>query len=454
VVGTVSGVLSAITPLSYDEGLWLAVTRRMDLGARLYRDLLDNKTPPVYWMTRALDHLPGPFHLARGLFFGALIAAVAHLVSGLASRLGVTRPQSIALGSFAGALVALQSSFVLNIETPVVVLLTAGLWLIATDRVISGAALAAAATTIDLRAVAFFLAVILFAKRTGSRHAWIAAATVSVVGGSWLAVVLLNDRLRYSLVELNAATRGTVESWNPVAVVAIMLAALAPVVAAGAPYLRRWDRVRAMIDATPSGALLLLTGLAIGIASRFPFLKYWALIIPAMPVLLAAWIANDARSREPATADVRVPLPLVFAAFAPLFATVLLTQVPQSRLVSRYEAAARTLERTLGPSDTFASFDPQPFMTTLLPEHAALPWATLDYLGVRTSHRDDDLRLLAATIDRAAAVVDDGALSAPEDAIAPRFRVLWRLYREKVEGFTCVRTIDDITLRLRAGRCV
>ncbi len=453
--GSVWGTVSAFTPMSYDEGLWLAVTRRMDLGARLYSDLIDNKTPPVYWITRLLDHAPGPFSLARGILFGALIGLAAFLATTLVRRLGASGSKGVALGLFVGTVVALQSAFVLNIETPVALFLLGGLSLISRERVIGGSAVAAMATTIDVRALAFLPAIVLFAAERGERRkAWAASAAWLAVGGTWLAGIVAGDRLRYSILELNAATRGTLDLWRPEAVAAIMLVAMAPIIIAAAVSLRERRSSTETIRTTPSGALLLATGLVVGIASRFPFLKYWILITPSLPLLVAASArASTTPAPETKTRLGVVPAGLVLLSFVPLAVNVALTQFSEHRLVSRYEDASRALALDLNRGDTFVSFDPQPFMTTFLPRHAVLPWATLDYLGVRTSHRDADFRTLATAIDHAAAVVDNGALSADETAIEPRFRSIWRLYRERLDRFPCVRSVEGLTFRFRAAGC-
>lgn len=455
IAGSVWGTVSAFTPMSYDEGLWLAVTRRMDLGARLYSDLIDNKTPPVYWTTRLLDHVPGPFSLARGILFGALIALIAFLAAALARRLGVADRGSLSFGIFVGSLVAMQSALVLNIETPVAIFLLAALGLMARDRLMTGAAVAAIGTAFDVRALAFLPAVIVFAaERGGRRKAWGAAAVWLAAGGTWLATIVAVPRLRYGILELNASTRGTLDSWGTGAVAAIVIVALVPIAVAAILRLHIPRGILETARSTPSGVLLLVTGLAVGIASRFPFLKYWILVAPALPLLFAAARPGETEATSKSTTRARVASAgMVLLAFVPLAVDVSSTQVSEHGLVARYAGAARALERALEPGDTFVSFDPQPFMTTFLPEHASLPWATLDYIGVRTSHRDADLRRLASAIDRAAAVVDDGALSKGERAIDHRFRAVWRVYRERLGRFPCVRRMRDITIRLRADRC-
>ena len=450
--GAIAGLVSAFSSPSYDEGLWLAVTRRMDLGARLYSDLIDNKTPPVYWVTRALDHAPGPFPAARGALFGALIAAIVAAAIWLAHRLGVEHRTSVVLAIFIGALSALQSVFVLNIETPVILLLMVGLALITYDRVVLGSIVAALAATFDVRALAFLPAVAVFSRRGGPGRALRSVAAWVVVAGAWSLVILANPRLRYSIVELNASTRGTLASWRPFVVLAVIVVAMAPLLVTVALRWRAGRDPLRTLRSTPAGLLLLVTALGIGVASRYPFLKYWILVAPAI-VLFAAVPESIEVEQQPIRTFTAPAQRLIVVSFLPLLALVVSTEASQRTLVSRYEVAARSLGRLLQPEDRFVSFDPQPFITTFQPRHAALPWATLDYLGVKTSHRGQDLKTISDAIDHAVAVVDDGALSAAEGAIDPRFREVWRLYHDKLDSFPCRMTIQQVTIRLRPDRC-
>jgi hypothetical protein len=455
-MGVACGIASALSPPSFDEGIWLAVSRRMDLGARLYTDLIDNKTPPVYWITRILDHAPGPFSAARGAFLGAIIALLTVLAARLATKLGLARSTSLAVSVLVGGVVALQSVFVLNIETPVALLLLAGLLLVAHDREILGSAVAASASLIDVRAVAFLPAIVIFtAQRRGWEKAWRSAAAGFVVSAAWLTQVLFIRHLRYSILELNAATRGTLASWRPGQVLAVILIALAPLIVAGLANGLRPRHLTETIRTSPSGVILLVTGLSLGLASLYPFLKYWILVAPALPLLAAAIPKNSRASVTGGNKDRAsfASIGFVVLACLPLVVGAVSNASTEGRLVSRYEDASGRLARSLQTRDTFASFDPQPFMTMFLPQHASMPWAMLDYLGVKTSHRGEDFRRVAAAIDGAMAIVDDGALSAKESAIEPRFRSVWRIYRARLAGFGCVRTVEGITIRLRPERC-
>jgi hypothetical protein len=77
----------------------------------------------------------------------------------------------------------------------------------------------------------------------------------------------------------------------------------------------------------------------------------------------------------------------------------------------------------------------------------------LDFVGVKTSHREADLRTIAAAIQRATAIVEDGALSVPEGAIEPRYRAVWQIYHARLARFPCVLRIETVTIRLREDRC-
>jgi len=442
-----AAAVSAFAPISFDEGNWLAITRRMDAGAQLYSDLIDNKSPFLYWTVRILDHLPGGFTLARGILFGTLIASIAFAATSLAKRLGLKYETSLAIGLLTGAAVAFQSVFVLNTETPVVLLVLTGLLLIASERAVIGASVAAIAVVIDIRALAFAPALILFAaERRGRRDALRVATAFILLSGAWFAIIVSSPRLLYALLELNAASRGPLSSWRPGAVVAVAVVALLPVIVGLIALLpgASWERA---FHRPWSGAVLLATGLAVSIASIYPFFKYWILIAPSFAIIAASVAQKEASSAQLKKA-------LAILAFIPIVIISISGSISEHHTVSRYEHASHALARYLHPGDTFVAFDPQPFVTTFVPRHAVLPWAVLDFLGVKTSHRRGDLATVARAIDDAVAVEDDGALSAEERVIEPRYRSLWRLYREKLKAFPCVRRTEGVTLRLRRDRCV
>src|SRR5438093_7342555 len=78
-LGAVVALASSVVPLSYDEGNWLAVTRRVAGGEALYRDITDNKSPALFGLVRALDVLPGSYPIARAIFLGVATALLAWL---------------------------------------------------------------------------------------------------------------------------------------------------------------------------------------------------------------------------------------------------------------------------------------------------------------------------------------------------------------------------------------
>lgn len=45
IVALATFVAAAFAPLSFDEAFWLAITRQLDQGARLYSTAVDHKTP-------------------------------------------------------------------------------------------------------------------------------------------------------------------------------------------------------------------------------------------------------------------------------------------------------------------------------------------------------------------------------------------------------------------------
>ena len=122
-VAFVAAVVASIMPLSHDEAFWLAITRKLETGARLYDGAIDNKPPSVFLVTYLLDSIPGSFQVARGLLVGGLIAAVGALSGHLGSILGNSRQRAVAVGVVAAAVVALQTEFVFTVELPALVAL-------------------------------------------------------------------------------------------------------------------------------------------------------------------------------------------------------------------------------------------------------------------------------------------------------------------------------------------
>jgi MFS family permease len=452
VVGLVAGASSAFAQPSFDEANWLAVARRMDLGRRLFSDLIDNKSPLVYWTVRVLDHAPGSFSVARGVLFGVLLASLTGVTAVLAKRLGLAASASVPLGVLVGTLVAFLSVLVLNTETPVVLLVLIGLLLATAEHPLLGAVVAAAATLVDIRAVAFLPGIVLFiAERSGRRKAVRSALAGLIVACAWLAPVLASSRLRYALIELNGASRGTLSSWRPGPVIAIAAISLVPLAAAAFTGGRGPRTLMDAIRTSPTRFYLFGVGLLLAFASAYPFFKYWILVVPVVPLLAAATERHEERPPQGTSALIRIAL-VAFAMVA-LAGHTLAATVAERTVVSRYERASQQLRRALKLGDRFVAFDPQPFLTTFAPEHSTLPWAVLDFLGVHTSHREKDLQTVARAIDSASAIEDDGALFAEEDQIASRYRVVWKLYRRRLDQFPCVRTIAGITLRLRLDRC-
>lgn len=452
-VGVAIAAASSVAPITYDEGDWLAVARRLALGDVLYRDIVDNKSPPIYWLMRALDVIPGPFQLARGVFMGVVVVLLGTAARGLAVRLGVPPRPATRLGIGVSLAAALQSVLVLNIELGAAALLMASLLAVAHRRGLLGGIVSAAAVVIDPRALLLVVGVLVFAGERGGRRLVLRTLLGASTALGWIAFLALSPDARYAVVELNAATRGTLSEWRPLEVFAVALIASLPVVAAFIATTGSATReaVRAL-RGSRSGVVLLAGAVLVSLGSAFPFYKYWILLLPSLPLLVAAcYRAGVARpNRMPRGVN---PGILIVLALLPVGAHGVRVTTDQSRRVARYQQAAEELDRVLGPHGTFVSFDTQPFLTTFRPQRSILPWAVQDFLAVENSRRRANFAAVSAAIARTDVVVDDGVLSAGIDDVAPGYRPLWLLFRSRIGEFRCVRTIQGLSFHFRAQRC-
>ncbi len=440
-LGVVVTAASTLVPLSYDEGNWLAVVRRMALGETLYRDITDNKTPPLFWFVRALDRLPGPYELGRALWLGVAAASIAALCRSLVRRSGWSDRPAALLGLAFGAAAVSQAVFVVNFELPATLLILCGLTLIAAGRSASGAAVAAVAATFDLRALALLPGAVLFAfARGGAPAARRTLPAAGVIVAAWVGAVLLVPDLRYSLVELNAATRGGTDAWDPARqLYALLRGSLIPAGALAA-LAASFTHPRARIAA----AWLLIAGFGVLVGSIRPFDKYSTLLLPGLVVLASAseplHRLETGRSRAGAAV---AALGLVVA-----LAYAVVTNVDQRSIVSRYERAAVIIGDL-----PFARFDSQPFLGVFRPMGDRSPAAVLDFLIADTSRRTANHRRVEVAIAGASVLVDDGALSADEESIHPAYRPLWHVFMGHRDEFPCVRRAEGLTFRYRATSC-
>jgi hypothetical protein len=446
-LGAAVAIASAFVPLGYDEGNWLADVRRWAAGESLYRDIPDNKTPLLFALVRGLDALPGSFTTVRALYLGAVVLVLGLAVRSLALRLGWTATRCTVLGLVLGAAAATQAVFTVNFELPAVTLVVLGLTSIAGGRGITGGTLAAAAAGFDIRALALLPGIALFARAAGSESAVRRSlTTMAIVAGAWIVAILATPDLRYALIELNVATRTATSSWSPLdQAYAVIRGALFPVAAslilAGDASSRRFRA---------AGVALVGGGAVVALASLQPFDKYWTLTLPGLAVLAASSNGGDSRkvleNRKPLVAAAVLGI-----AIAGVYAVT--TNIDQARLVARYERVARFLDGTLTPGATFTRFDTEPFLGAFLPKRDRTPTAVLDFAIADTSRRPDVFTRFDRAILGATAIVDDGALSAPESAVLPAYRGLWRIFRRHLADFPCIRLIEGFAVRYRDLAC-
>ncbi len=446
IAGSVLSAIGAVVPISYDEGEWLAVVRRVAGGARLYEDVIDNKSPVVYWTIRLLDLAPGPFQIARGIALAAVACVIGMAIARIATARGVAEDRARVLGVAITFVVALQSVFVINIETGATLLITIGMLAIVTGRIGIGSAVAATSVVVDPRALALLIGIALFVREiVGARPALLASAIVAGVGGAWATVVLSSPNLRYAIIELNVATRGTLDSWRPGEVLISTVVAVLPFIAATyvvtgrLPWRLRWNN---------AGGALFVMAAAVAFASRFPFLKYWILAVPALPLLVAASSRDDERPAEPK----RSWIPIALAAI-PLAVQSVPVHLTDARLLADYERASRYIEATLEPGETFAQFDTQPYMSMLQPGHASLSWVVYDFIWSDTSRIDEHLDQIERAVESATVLQHDGALDAPRSAVRPELRPAWDLFKARLDAYPCIRRFGSVVLRFPEARC-
>jgi hypothetical protein len=445
-LGFAAFIISALMPVSYDEGIWLVNARRWSAGESLYSDIPENETPALMGVVRAVDAAPGPFTSARAAYLGALIVVLAAATRALTSRLGWTEPKATIAGLIAGVAAATQTVLVINFELPAATLVMLGLAAIASGRGWAGGSLAAAGAAFDIRAFALLPGVALFAYAVGGRERSLrTSAAVASVAGPWALAVILIPDLRFGLLELNATTRTATATWRPLEQIYMLLRGpLFPIVGILALSSRR-----ANVDARLRRAwiALLAGGAGVALASLQPFDKYWPLALPGIAVLAA--------SRMPMTHARYGRRWMQLAALALVLAigydTV--SSLEQARLVDRYERAAEAIESSLPRGATFARFDTQPFLGVFLTQRDASPVAVLDFVIAKTTRQDAILARLERSIRNAAALVDDGALSVDERSVEPAYRELWRLFDRYRSDFPCVSEIAGLTVRYRETVC-
>ncbi len=442
-IGLLAVVVASAMPLSHDEAFWLAITRKVEAGARLYDGAIDNKPPSVYLVMYLLDRVPGDFQLARGILVGGLIGSIGVLAAHLGIALGGARRISLAVGIVAAATIALLTEFVFAVELPALSALLGSLWLITRKRASWAAGVAVLAASFDPRALLMLPGLVLFAANQAGRPAarqfarW--AGALTVLG---IAIVVLQPDLRYGLIELNLGSRTSAGGWRPVEQLAVALRSLLPLLVAGlllrpsAGLLRN----RAFVG-------LAAGGLTIGFLSLLPFDHYWAYCVPAL-----IFLTSGAGQGAPRTAPVFAAAFLA-TAFAPLIVNTVTTSLEQHEVTAGYAEAAVILGGQLQEPEQFVSFDIKPYMATNLPVPHALRSPVAGYLVWPTSRTARYVDELPSLIDSSVAISEDGGLKASQNAVSEDYRPVWETFQERLGDFPCVVETAHVILRFRIERC-
>ena len=211
-LGLAVGLISAQYRLGWDEAAWLAVTRKMASGDRLYSEVLENKPPVAYGLVGLLDLSPGPYETARAILLGTMAFALAYLAFRIAASLGADLRRSFWMGILVAALAVLQAGFLLTVEIFALVLMMAALLMLVRRQAGAAGLLLSIAALTDLRVPAMLPAIILLAWQLGGfalvrRLAWFATP----IAVFWVVVFAVPD-IRFALIDLNLASASRVGS--------------------------------------------------------------------------------------------------------------------------------------------------------------------------------------------------------------------------------------------------
>jgi len=436
---TIAG-LSSRVQWSYDEAIWLGVVRKVASGAQLYVGAIDNKAPTVLGLSWALDWVPGPYVLARGVLVGSAVAMVMFAATRLARLTGSGAGWSYVVGGFVGIAIALESSLVLTVELVGVTLVFGSLLCMASDARRLGVFLAAAAAAFDPRVVLLFPAILLLVERTGGRRKML-SATIALVFLATAGILLLmigGDNVRFSLLDLNVASRRSLGFWPIGQQVFTAAEVLLPV-------LTLVCVARASLPSKPLIGWMLSGGaLLIALGSIMPFSHYWVYTALALPFLLG----------QPRRFDFARPvLPaLVAVSLAPLSILAVGSAQTSNGAFAKYAEVAAILHTRLGPEGTFVEVDDQPYLTALLASHSGLRSPVLGYVVWPTSRRAAYLAEVPRLIDRAQAMVDNGALDADTTQPRPAYVDVVAAFLAQRDEFDCPQTVADVTVRFRDCR--
>lgn len=442
-----TGLISAQYRLGWDEAAWLAVGRRMDLGDRLFRDVIENKPPVVYLLVRLSDMMPGSFEAARAALLGALVFALALLSIRVARRLGGSRRRTLWMGFLVAVLAVLQAGFLLTVEVIALVLIVAALWLLARDRPEAAGLLLSIAAMTDLRVPFLLPAIALFTwQMGGTTQVRRLALFTSPIAAFWVAVLIGPD-LRFALVDLNLASRRGASV--TLTYVADTARSLLPLLAG--LFLISGGRfpIRGGPFELSTGALA-ISGILVAFASRQSYDHYWAFVLVAFPIA-AAIPHNEDKPRS--AASIIVGVGALVLALLPVFLVRGNGIRDQRDSLRRYEAVARVVKQVLGASGTFVQFDQHPFLPALLPSHFAARSPVLGFVTIPSERGRRELELLSATTARASLIVDDGSIDAFRTAVSSEYLGLWGMFRNHVADFPCRTHFEGLTLRARQHLC-
>ena len=419
----VVGAVSLTTPLHFDEAFWVSIASMVTEHDRvLYETAIDNKSPLVYLVSGVLDWLPGPYVAARSVAVGMMggLLAIALRRLGLGVRL-----RMVAVG-----VAVLASGLVLTIELPALVLLAWALVSLRFGRPWLGVVTIATASLFDSRVALIGLVIVAIATR---QLGWSTVARPVLVlffaGSASLTAIFSIDRLRYGLVELNLASRAAVQPPTVLDIAVTMLLVVFPVA---------WLAFEAR-GLSPDGWLLAGTAGVVALASLNPFHHYWVYLVLALPFV-----------SSPGEGHRSHPDWMVAVVLLPLIATVLVEGSAQRRVLDDYRDASVAISEVVPRDGAFAQFALVPYPYFFSRVDIALDAPGIHYLTWVTSRQERQLQEVAMRIGEAVAIVHDGGLDVPPEAVAPSIRPLRKLFDDELVDMSCVARWGSVAVLTRA----
>ena len=397
IVALATFVAAAFAPLSFDEAFWLAITRQLDQGARLYSTAVDHKTPVWFALVRALDWIPGSFALARAL----LLAAIAAMIVRLLTRLG-RRPADSGI-VVAVALLASHLASTIELVAAALVLLVVVEY---ERRPLASIALSVLAVWLDVRLYALLGALALVAVFEHRQRRWAIGGTLLLLANG---ILLMSwGELRFGVIELAAASRSYIE-WSPLRQLGVAVAILSPLTPLFAKdLLKEWW-------------VLLAGGTLIALASLHPFSHYWIYAI-----LAAGFVVVGSRKRRLLASGLMLA-PLIVAG------GLVVSDHGKERT---YRFAAEQLAERLAPHETFIPFDVNPHLAAFLPGHTKLRSGNVMYAATATQRLDYFREDLMTSVEDADLIVAPaGQLRTPLHP--PLLEDLRTRIAEELDSFDC-----------------